>query len=83
MKYIKIAVRVWIALTSVMSFLMGWAFLAHSPKPIQPQDLRAAPLPALQPLPFENSGNASGGFQLFGPSRVRANSYPMFRSSGS
>lgn len=82
MKFIKTTLRAWIALTSVMSFLIGWAFLAHSPKPYQPQELRVTPLPALKPLNF-GGNNSAGGFQLFGPSRVRANASPFFRSSGS
>jgi hypothetical protein len=33
MKPLKIGLRVWIAMTSLLSFLGGWAILSHSGKP--------------------------------------------------
>jgi hypothetical protein len=33
MKPLKLALRVWFTITSVLSFLVGWALLSHSPKP--------------------------------------------------
>jgi hypothetical protein len=33
MKNFKIGLRIWILITSVMSFLTGWAMLAHAGKP--------------------------------------------------
>lgn len=72
MKIMKIALRFWIALTSVFTFLVGWAFLAHSAKPVQAKTLPASsdfvvtPLPTLAPLPsLDFSGNSqSGNFQM-------------------
>ncbi len=72
MRLMRIALRFWIALTSVFSFLIGWAMLAHSPKPVQAKTLSASmsnvvvtPLPTLAPLPsFETSGNGSSNFQM-------------------
>jgi len=34
MKPLKIGLRVWIALTSLLSFLGGWAIFSHSGKPM-------------------------------------------------
>ena len=58
MQIMKMALRFWIALTSVFTFLLGWAMLAHAPKPVQAKSLPAspsavflAPLPTLAPLP--------------------------------
>lgn len=72
MKIMKLALRFWIALTSVVSFLIGWAMLAHSPKPVQAKTVPAAssiaatPLPTLAPLPsFDFSGgSASNNIQI-------------------
>ncbi len=70
MRLTRIALRVWIALTSVFSFLIGWAMLAHSPKPVQAaagttsapsQAVVVAPLPTLAPLaPLDLTGSFSG-----------------------
>jgi hypothetical protein len=88
MKFIKLSMRFWITLTSLMSFLIGWAMLAHSPKPIQPVIVplvNSVQLPALQPLDFSNNGNNNGSgarnFQVnIQPS---SNFAPMFRTGGS
>ncbi len=72
MRLMKFALRFWIALTSVFSFLVGWAMLAHAPKPVQaktltsPSSVVVTPLPTLAPLPsFEFSGNSGGNsFQM-------------------
>jgi hypothetical protein len=34
MKPVKITLRIWIAVTSILSFLGGWALLSHSGKPV-------------------------------------------------
>ncbi len=66
MKIMKLALRFWIALTSVFSFLVGWAMLAHSPKPVQAKtltvqpSLSVTPLPTLAPLPSFDFSGASG-----------------------
>ena len=33
MKPLKLAFRIWFTITSVLSFLIGWALLSHAPKP--------------------------------------------------
>lgn len=93
----KIALRFWIALTSVLSFFVGWAMLAHSPKPVQAKTLSTSsstvvvkPLPTLAPLPsFDPSGNPSGNsFQMpqlniqQPPAQVFSQA-PIFSSGGS
>jgi hypothetical protein len=89
MKLLKIGIRFWITLTSVLSFLTGWVMLAHAPKPNQAifsSSNVAAPLPTLEPLnPL--SGSDDNNFQnqpLFSvqPS-VRSQFRPAFRTGGS
>ena len=92
MKLLRSALRFWITLTSVLSFVGGWVILAHAPKPVQ---LNPSPLlnigssvPTLEPLPPLSGSNSGGNsFQnqpLFSvqPS-VRARSNPMFTTGGS
>jgi hypothetical protein len=66
MKLFKFGLRLWIMLTSVMSFLMGWIMIAHAPKPTQssaPSSFNTTPIPTLAPLPnlgtdsVQNNGN--------------------------
>jgi hypothetical protein len=65
MKPLKISLRIWIALSSLLSFLGGWALFSHSGKPAPLIASPSAPsfnssdqnaqnavlLPTLQPLP--------------------------------
>jgi hypothetical protein len=91
MKFLKIGIRFWITLTSVVSFLTGWIMLAHAPKPNQagfPSSNVVAPLPTLEPLnPLSGFGSDDNNFQnppLFSvqPS-VRSQFRPAFRTGGS
>ena len=43
MKPLKLALRIWFTITSVLSFLVGWALLSHSPKPVSIFSLFSAP----------------------------------------
>ncbi|HEY5982348.1 MAG TPA: hypothetical protein VIU38_02670 [Anaerolineales bacterium] len=65
----SVLLRTWMALTSVFSFLIGWAMLAHAPKPTQASaaaQSAARPLPTLAPLaPLDLSGNANGAASSF------------------
>jgi hypothetical protein len=58
MRLLQIGMRIWIAVTSVFSFMAGWIMLAHSPKPVQSASTSSAapsgmsaPVPTLAPLP--------------------------------
>jgi hypothetical protein len=57
MSFIKTSLRSIIAVTSVLSFLGGWALFSHSQKPAGSTNTQAAassvvnPLPTLAPLP--------------------------------
>jgi hypothetical protein len=91
MKLLKIGIRFWITITSVISFLTGWVMLAHAPKPNQtnsPATNLAVPLPTLEPLnPLPSFGSDDDTFQnqsLFNaqPS-VRSQFRPSFRTGGS
>ncbi len=74
MRLMKFALRFWIALTSVFSFLVGWALLAHAPKPVQAKTLTApssaivvTPLPTLAPLPSLEFSGTTGGSSILMP----------------
>jgi len=51
MKFWKSIIRIWFTLASLASFLVGWAVLAHAPKPNQfdPSDIPS--MPKLDPVP--------------------------------
>jgi hypothetical protein len=63
MRIFKFGLRVWITVTSILSFLIGWVLLAHAPKPSQSTTTStgsiAAPVHTLAPLPplFSDSNN--------------------------
>ena len=69
MKIRSLTLRLWITLTSVFTFLVGLAMLAHAPKPVPPtsrpspyQSVIVAPLPTLVPLkPLDLSGYFTNG----------------------
>ncbi len=97
MKLFRFALNIWITIASLVSFLLGWVFLAHAPKPVQPQQARisvvspAVALPTLSPLNIPSGGNSGNGFQNFqvqvAPPPVVNNfnsaPAPIFHSSGS
>lgn len=95
MRLTKIALRVWIGMTSMFSFVAGWIMLAQSPKPVQPRSISApssamvAPLPTLAPLPpldLAGGGAISGSQRQLSiqqrPSIV-VQSAPIFTTGGS
>jgi hypothetical protein len=81
MKIIKTALHYWIALVSVLSFLVGWGMLAHSLKPVQASTQNTAALPALPPIQAFGglTGNNSGSGLNYPPTSV----FPRLRSGGS
>jgi hypothetical protein len=63
MQPFKIGLRIWIATSSLLGFLCGWALLAHSPKPAQPSQppalVQPVELPPLPPMPSFNVNNTN------------------------
>ncbi len=89
MKLLKLGLRFWITVTSIISFLAGWILLAHAPKPNQSNSLAsdaAAPLPTLEPLQplsdFQPGDNTFQNQPTFGFQR-RNQSRPFFSTGGS
>jgi hypothetical protein len=69
MKIFKASLRVWVAISSIFGFVVGWSLLAHSPAPAKasqpaPQ-VDLGPIPTLAPLTSLNSSTQSqSGFQV-------------------
>jgi len=93
MRPIRTLLRFWITLSAGFSFVVGWALLAHAPKPIQPTSTistRIETLPTLAPLPpLDLAGTShSAGLQLHASapqqqSRGFLSSPPIFQTGGS
>ncbi len=89
MKIVKTALHYWIALISVLSFLVGWVMLAHSLKPVQAsqaasQNTVALPaLPPIQAFGGLTGNNSSSGLNLSAPSNPPVSVFPRLRSGGS
>ena len=87
MKIYRKALRYWIAIASVFSFLGGWAILAHSPKPVQPVSIQQAALPNLPPIQaFGSEDNSNGpGFFPTNPQMApqQGSGFPLLRTRGS
>jgi len=70
MKPFKTFLHILLALGSIVSFLFGWATLAHAGKPVQPGQIQSskqaalAPLPPLPPIQSIQAGSVSDGSQL-------------------
>lgn len=90
---LKNGIRIWIATTSVTSFMGGWVLLAHSPKPASTINQPTisvpsqAPLPTLAPLPAINN-QSIGAQQLqplqpLQPAQPSPIFQPRMRTSGS
>jgi hypothetical protein len=86
MKFIKSGLRLWITLTSLFSFFVGWVMLAHAPKPNQANSPGQSqtiptPLPTLAPLQplFQDDGGSgqNNNFQL--QSQPFFSNQPVFR----
>jgi hypothetical protein len=98
MKPVKFSLRVWIAVTSVLSFLGGWALFSHAGKPaplfpaaLDPQTTGGGAVVAatLAPIPSLNdltaSAKPSGNLQVL-PSQPNVSVQqfaPRLRSRGS
>ncbi len=91
MKLFRFALNIWITIASVVSFLIGWVALAHSPKPVQntasqPVAVSVTPLPTLAPLQNLQFGG-DNNFQNFqvqpAPPVSNFAPQPLFRTGGS
>jgi hypothetical protein len=94
---LKIGLRVWIAITSILSFLFGWLLFSHSGKPApiipvqagvsQPSQsvYQAATLPPVPSIDDLTSGSSSSNLQPLPslPQTTSPNFFPRFRSRGS
>lgn len=90
MKPYRNFLRIWLAITSVLSFIGGWIILAHSLKPVNPTPAKGtnelAPLPTLPPIQtFGTNNNNGGGFGLFSSPNNRSSGFgfPTMRTGGS
>jgi hypothetical protein len=87
MKIIKSAAHYWIAIISVLSFLVGWGMLAHSLKPVQStraSSSNTAALPALPPIQaFGGLTGNNGGTGLNITNNPPTAGFPRLRSGGS
>ncbi len=90
MKLFRFGLNIWITFISILSFLVGWVTLAHSPKPIQPssqsQAVNMAPLPTLTPLDspqFSGNNGSQQNFQVSPNSGFSSAPQPIFRTGGS
>jgi hypothetical protein len=87
MKIFRFALHFWITLASLLSFGLGWMFLARSPKPIQPVRVSSSStvaLPTLQPLQslqFDNSGGGNNNTITFQSPTVSVQPFPQALSS--
>ena len=90
MKPIKIGLRVWFAITSLLSFLFGWILFSHADKPAPLFSSSSATsqqsvdvLPTLQPIPSLNDLTSSGLQSLPSQSNLTFGSLPRMRLGGS
>ena len=66
MKLFRKLLRYWMAIASVLSFLLGWVILAHSPKPVPTVTVQPAVLPNLPPIQaYSSTGNNNNGLGFF------------------
>jgi len=84
MKLWKKIIRIWFTLASLASFLVGWAVLAHAPKPNQFNTSDVPAMPRLDPVPSLDQVMLSGQTQSqsFGFSQRRQQAL-ILRSGGS
>jgi hypothetical protein len=84
MKIFRKALRYWIAIASVLSFLGGWVILAHSPKPVPLATVQSAALPTIQAFDSNVNNNGLGFFSNNSQSAPRQGSgVPLLRTRGS
>ncbi len=93
---LRLGLRIWIAVTSILSFLFGWMLFSHAGKPApliaaqpsiaQPaQNYQAQNLPPVPSIDDLTRGNGSSALQPLPslPQTTSPNFFPRFRSRGS
>jgi len=92
MKPLKLGLRVWILITSLVSFLGGWALLSHAGKPAPLGSAPAttssslAPIPTLPAVPsIDSLTSGSSNLQPLPSLQLNTsqNFFPRMRTSGS
>ena len=87
MKTLKKFLRYWFAVASVLTFMGGWAMLAHSLKPVQPTQASNSSSTVLQNLPpiqsYDGTSNSNSSLNLISPGIQSNSSFPMLRTGGS
>ena len=89
MKLLKIGLRFWITITSMIAFITGWIMLAHAPKPVSASSSSSvnSVIPTLEPLrplsEFQGSDDDSFQSQPFFNSPQRNQARPFFSTGGS
>ena len=91
MKIFRFALQFWITLASLLSFGLGWMFLAHSSKPVQsvsnptqpanPSSGSTIVLPTLQPLQTLQLDNGGEGINVFQSPPISVQPLPQTFSS--
>jgi hypothetical protein len=78
MKLFRKLLRYWIAFASIISFMVGWVILAHSPKPVQAATVQpSVTLPSLPPIQaYSNDGSNNGNGLNFFSNSAPANPQP-------
>jgi hypothetical protein len=90
-KISKKIMHYWFVFASVLSFLAGWALLAHSPKPVQPvstDTANFAPLQSASPIQIfgddgRRSRSSGSGLSPFVPNSQPSTGLPLMRTGGS
>ena len=87
MKTLKKFLRYWFAVASVLTFMGGWAMLAHSLKPTQPTQASNTSSATLQNLPpiqaYDGTSNGGSSLSLISPGIQSNSSFPILRTGGS
>jgi hypothetical protein len=83
MKFWKSLIRVWFTLASLASFLVGWAVLAHAPKPNQFNSSNVPAMPKLDPVPSLDQVMSDQSQGLFQSSQPSNRQVMVLRSGGS
>jgi hypothetical protein len=89
MKSLKLGLRAWFTITSLFSFLVGWALFSHAGKPVSlfatstSSAAAVDPLPTLQPVPSLNDLTSNGLQSLPSQSNLTARNMPRMRLGGS